>query len=1319
MSPRTAPGLLPLLVVTVLVLQLAAAAPEVGTGAGTPRPGASLPAGTLGFLENGGQVDPDIRMYAWTPAGGVALLDGGASFTLVDGDLGCNVRVTFADANDVRPGGRDPAPGITSFITGDDPSRWAAGLMTYREVVYRDLWDGIDLVYRVADGRVKYDLVVRPGADPSRVAFDVAGHEGLAVDGNGDLVVTTVAGTLRDSGLVAFYADEPTSQVECRFRPVDGDTYRFRLGAFDRTRTVVIDPLVYSTYVGGGVGELEEPVAGVALDASGRALVAGHLNTTDFPVTAGAFQTTNAGGRTDLFVFRLAADGSDLEWSTYVGGTNADYPYDIAVDSNGLAVVVGRTNSTDLPTTPGAYDPTHTGADHEGFLLKLNALGTGLVYSTYLGGNGTDEITSVVLDPSDNPCVAGNTLSPDLPASAGAAYTNLTGTSFDAFVARVRSDGSAVDNLTYLGGAKWDVALSIDRDDQGALYVGGETISTDFPATNGSYQDFLMNNLTRDGFVAKLDAGLGSVTWATYVGGLFDDFVEYVSVAPNGTVYAAGDTESGGFPVTNGSYQTVHQGAIDTFILRLSSNGSMLEYSTLLGGTEDEYCEGLSVNDTGVATVVGSTMSGNFPTMVGVQQEARAGKFDTFLFRLEPDGATPVYSTYFGGTEWDLANGMATDAEGDVYIAGATDSLDLPTTSGAYQEDHGGRVDVFVTKLDLFLDRERPVSRPGTDMIIDQHTTVHFDGSNSSDNVAVVNWTWELTYDGVDHVFHGTTFSWTFDLAGKYYVHLTVRDAVGLTDRQWVSVFVNDVEPPVAIAPADVTGQQHWTVTLDGGASHDNVGIALYTWTFLYGGWERTLTGEKVDFVFHEAGVFHITLTVEDAGGNNDTDTMTVTIIDITPPDLVLAMEDMEVDQHARVRFDASASTDNVRITNISWQFAYAGSPIVLYGQTPDFTFDRAGTYTVTVTAEDENGNRAFGQVRVTVADTTPPVAVAGTDVTIDQNEVVDLDAGASSDNVEIVDWRWTVELGGDSSNFSGVRNAFTFIAAGTFTVTLVVKDAAGNVASDTFTVVVRDITPPEAVAGENQVVGQGDTVNFDGLGSTDNVGIVTYNWALSRGATIVDTFTEPTFDYQFNLVGNYLLTLQVFDGSGLSDTDALNIAVLDTEPPVASAGYDAEVDLDEVVRFNGTGSTDNVGIVSWVWTFNYNQAEEELTGAEAPFKFQLQGSYVVTLTVTDEADNSHSDTMVVIVRSSDDGGGDGGGGGADSPLLWVVIVVVVVVVAAIFLLTRSRDDGDTKEDDMGWAPTEEEKRARDTSSVEEGDVAGDEGDGPGVPGDK
>jgi hypothetical protein len=948
--------------------------------------------------------------------------------------------------------------------------------------------------------------------------------------------------------------------------------------------------------------------------------------------------------------------------------------------------------------------------------MKLNAMGTGLVFSTYLGGNNTDEVAAVTLDGAGDIYVAGNTLSADMPTTTGAAFPNHTGLSFDAFLAKVGRSGDVIKALTYLGGTKWDVANAIDIDDDGSVYVGGDTISTDFPATNGSFSDHLSNNLTRDGFIAKVAPDLGSLVWATYIGGMANDFVEFLHVDASGSVYAAGDTDSGDFPVTNGSFQETHEGSSETFILRMAANGSQLEYSTFLGGSDREYTEGFAVDAAGNALVVGSTISGDFPTITGVEQERRAGQFDQFLFKLDRDGDDALYSTYLGGSGWDLANGLALASNGDAIIVGATDSTAFPTTTGAYQETHGGRVDVTVTRHDMFLDTEGPVSVPGTDMIVQQHDTVDFDGSNSTDNVGVVNWSWELTYNGTDHVIYGPTFSWTFHLAGKYYVYLTVRDAVHLTDREWVSVFVNDTEAPVAIAPNSLAGQQHWAVTLDGGGSHDNVGVEVHTWTFRYGDGDMSLTGEKVVFTFHEAGVFLITLTVEDAAGNMDTDQLTITVMDTTSPVLVLEEEDIRVDQHTTIRFDASASEDNMGITNISWQFPYAGAPIVLYGHAPAFTFDRVGSYKVAVTAEDANGNRAFGEVRVTVRDITPPVAVAGTDVTIDQGEVVSLDGSGSSDNVAIVNWLWTVALGDEVSRFSRQKNSFTFLAAGVFTVTLNVSDDAGNTDMDAFTVRVRDITPPEAVIGENMVVGQGDRVIINASNSTDNVGIVTYNWELSMG-TVKETFHGPVFDHNLTQVGTYSLVLQVFDGSGLSDTDELLFLVLDTEPPAADAGYDQAIELDGAVRFDGTNSTDNVGIVSWVWTFNYNQAQKVLEGNRSSFTFELLGTYVVTLTTTDEAGNTATDTVRVTVTSVGNGGGGGGGSSdAGGSLLWIVIAVVLVVVVALVLVARSRG-GEGKEEgnkDMGWAPTEEEKSARDDKGPK-GEKEGNAGNEPGV----
>jgi hypothetical protein len=315
------------------------------------------PDGLPGFLENAGQVGPEVLFYSWSPDGGVALTDSGAIVTVVDPDTGkgCNVGLEFLGSQGNGPVGTDPLPGVTNILRGNDPDAWRTDLRTYRQVIFPDAWSGIDVVYRLDEGRLKYDMVLGPYADPDAIAIGVSGHSWMGVDDGGDLVVSTVAGTVRDSGLVAFYADDPTTEVDCGFTILDDDSYGFSLGDYDPSRTLVIDPLVYSTYLGGTVGEVEEPSGGVAVDGSERAVVAGQANTTDFPTTAGAFQSANAGGEMDLLVFSMSPDGSQLQWSTYLGGGGADFAYDVALDGLGRAVVVGRTNSTDFPTTSTSY----------------------------------------------------------------------------------------------------------------------------------------------------------------------------------------------------------------------------------------------------------------------------------------------------------------------------------------------------------------------------------------------------------------------------------------------------------------------------------------------------------------------------------------------------------------------------------------------------------------------------------------------------------------------------------------------------------------------------------------------------------------------------------------------------------------------------------------------------------------------------------------------------------------------------------------------------------------------------------------------------
>jgi PKD repeat protein len=1196
------------------------------------------------------------------------------------------------------PVGRSPRGGTTNFVTGSDPVGWTSGLSTFAQVSYEGLYEGIDLVYRLEGGLPKYDLLLAPGADPSAVSFVLEGHDGLSLTARGDLVVHTPAGPITDTGLVAFYADDPSEVVDCAFEVRGTDTYGFTLGPRDVGRAVVIDPLVYSTFLGGANGEWELPSGGVAVDLSGRAVVSGFANTTDFPTTPGAFQVDNAGGNGDVFVFRLTAAGDDLEWSTYIGGDGYDYAYDIALDRLGHPVVVGKTNSSDFPTTGGTLRPNRSGSDQEGFVLKLEPDGSGLRWSTYFGGNDTDEVTAVVVDDLGDFHIVGNTLSEDLPTSSWALQQNLSGM-YDAFLARLRSDGTDIVSLTYLGGSLWDIAQELAVDESGSAYIVGQTYSANM-STTGAFCETMGGSI--DAFACKVSPMGSFLRFFTYLGGLSSESANFVGVAPNNTVTVAGSTLSSGFPVTNGSYQTLFGGKEDTFLLRLAANGSELEYSTLYGGNQSDTCEGFWMDATGSTYFTGRTFSNNTPTLRGALQEEFGGVADAYVARLNAAGTDLLYGSYLGGTRYDVGLGIALDLDGNAYVAGGTESVDFPVTSGAYQEAVGGRVDVFVAKIDLFLDLEAPVAVPGTDIVIDMGETVIFNGSASTDNVGVVNWTWNFTYDGAPVTLYGPEVEWTFDIAGKYYIWLSVFDAVGNVGTEWVSVWARDIEGPVAVASDDIYGQQHWSITLDGTRSSDNVGIASYVWTFVYGGENVTLEGDVVQFEFRDAGTYPVTLNVSDAAGNWDTATFTVFIQDITPP-VVEAGEDVTVDQHVTVTFNSTGTSDNVGVVNHTWFFVYRGVPIYLYGPSPHFTFDKAGAYEVSLKVVDAVDNQAVDQLTVTVLDITPPDVVAGNDALVDQGQTVTLDGTGSSDNVRITSWNWTIVLGDEVTNFTGSRTSFTFAAAGVYTITLNVTDEAGNWATDAFTITVRDTTDPDAVAGEDLEVDQDTPMTFDGTASSDNVGIISYTWTFEEhGSTVTLTGPEPS--YTFESFGTYTVTLTVVDASGRSDTDEIKVTVVDTEPPVAVANPPQKLKEGGTAHFNASGSSDNSGIWTYVWSFNYNQAPIELPGDEASYKFQLKGNYTVTLTVTDLSGNvATAVTYVEVVGEGGDINGNGDGDGDVGRALYLYLlmfgVIVIIALVAVGLLMR-RPKGD-----FGWTPSEDERAEKVVGAEEEEDA--------------
>jgi len=647
---------------------------------------ADRPSPTPSFIENLGQVSGHIRYYTPGPfAAGFAR--GAAHFTLREAGAarGVTVRAEFVAARPVDPDAIGEQDGPAHFLRGRDPAGWFTGARRFEAIVYRGLWEGIDLRYRPAPAGVKYELLVAPGADPARIRMALHGVDGLRVDDNGELVAWTALGEIRDAAPRAYQGATP---LPCAFVLNGPRSFGFRCRGRDPSRPLVIDPLTYSTFLGTG-----SPEGGhaIAVDAAGSAYVTGFTRSTIFPTTAGAFDENN-NGEQDVFVTKFSPDGSAQAYSTFLGGSDPDYGYGIALDPAGNAYLTGETFSSDFPVTPGSFNESMAPATGSaGFVAKLSADGSALLYSGYLSTAARDLLgTAIAVD------------------AAGAAYvTGAQDSLVDSalrqmFLAKVAPDGSNLDCFTNEVGTS-SIGSAIAVDGFGSPYVAGTTFAA-FPTTLGAHDESYNGGgaLFADAFVAKFSANCAALAYSTHLGGADDDHGAGITVDRGCVATVTGWTYSSDFPTTPGAFDEVPNGLADAFVARLTATGGALVYSTYLGGSAGDFAHALARDAAGAAYVAGSSSSANFPTTPGAYDETQNGMRDTFVTKLSADGSAQIYSTFLGGSTDDDGRGVAVDDECSAYLAGNTFGVltnNFPTTPGAFDTNFNGQTDAFVAKL--------------------------------------------------------------------------------------------------------------------------------------------------------------------------------------------------------------------------------------------------------------------------------------------------------------------------------------------------------------------------------------------------------------------------------------------------------------------------------------------------------------------------------------------------------------------------------------------------------------------------------------------
>jgi beta-propeller repeat-containing protein len=659
----------------------------------TALPGAAAPEASRGdlnlpraFVPNRGQLDSKlVRYYTQGPASTMYFTKRMAAISMSNGDRGAALHMRFIGAS---PHARLVAhDGGTDRVNYISASEQHTSLPTYEALTYRNLWPGIDMTFRSGGSNLKYEFVVRPGADPSAIQLAYVGGAAPVITQAGELRVATAAGPLTDAKPHSYQlAGRRRTPVRSRFVLRAGRSHGFALSRYDTRRPLVIDPeLSYSTFLGGSSSD--QPF-GIDTDPQGNAYVAGITHSLDFPTTPGAFQTTARSF--NMFVTKLNANGSALEYSTFLG-SQYEEARGVAVDEQGNAFVTGFTTSPDFPTTAGAYDTSQNGS-YDVFLSKLNAAGSGLLYSTYLGGSSFEGATAIALGADGSAYLTGNSASSDFSTTPGAFQTtNLGGN--DVFVTRVSPSGSSLVYSTLLGSSSSnEFAYSLGVDGSGNAYTTGRTDSGSFPTTPGAFDP--TGNGGDDAFLSKISADGTSLLASTFLGGPGFEVGTGAATDAADQPYVAGITrDSPAFPTTPDAYDTTPDGG-DGFLTKLDPALSHLTYSTFLGGGSPGGTFGghsLEVDGRGRAHVTGSGGSG------------------VFVKRFDPTGSQLTYSTDLGGPLLETSAGIALgDGAREAYVSGMTDSSDFPTTPGAYDTDHDGTSDGFVTKLLL-----QPRSTPG------------------------------------------------------------------------------------------------------------------------------------------------------------------------------------------------------------------------------------------------------------------------------------------------------------------------------------------------------------------------------------------------------------------------------------------------------------------------------------------------------------------------------------------------------------------------------------------------------------------------------
>jgi Beta-propeller repeat len=660
----------------------------------SPQAKAAMARLPLRFEENRGQWDSSVRFTARSNGANLQLTTRGPAFLV--GSNPVEIGLIHANASPViEP--LDQLPTTTNYMVGAR-SQWHTGIANYARVRYRSVYPGIDVVYYGNQNQLEYDFVLAPGANPDAIRLNFKGDVKVSLTPTGDLALDSDGAQILQKAPEIF---QDNRRIKGRYTLLARNQVGFRLDRYDRTRPLVIDPiLTYCAYLGSSGADR---ITAMKMGPNGQLYITGSTNTGEMQYIDGAYNNLSA-GLTDIFLAIVDTTNGNysLKYFSYLGGSNNDIPLALEVDSKGVAYLAGTTTSVDFPMAGNSFQTTPSASVVNGFVAAIDPSlygGISLTYSTYLGGtDGTNAINGIALDPAGFIYLIGTTRATDFPLT-DSAYAGVLYGSQDAFLTKLDVNSTSLVYSTYLGGELTDDGRSIAVGSNGKVYFGISTTSTQFPLEGPSYRQNSGGGV--DVVVGMMDmtkSGEPSLVYSTYLGGSDTDEVRKIALDAKNNVILTGYTLSNDFPVTSDAVQRNAVGNTDVFVSVVNPNdpAHFMVYSTYFGGSQGEVAYDVKTDASGTIYFTGYTLSPDLFT-VNAPQPGWGGGIDVFLAAIKP--GTPgraglLYCTYLGATGTYVGSVLVVGPDGSIYVGGYG-STGLPTWNGF----SGGPSDGFLTVM--------------------------------------------------------------------------------------------------------------------------------------------------------------------------------------------------------------------------------------------------------------------------------------------------------------------------------------------------------------------------------------------------------------------------------------------------------------------------------------------------------------------------------------------------------------------------------------------------------------------------------------------